>query len=525
MAALVSKEKPTILNNLEFPTSTAWSERETPKFVNDINNTFEFNTSMMERLGLYVLFLNINKLKPIVEIIIKYYNKKNDTQLNLKVIEVALQKLNESSNVPFIKGGDGNTNHIKNIIKMLMWLIGEIIFLVCISNSLMGKVDNSIAINAFKKINDINTCKHKNELVPPLKYIRGNFKGYSVYDNSVLETAISVWECSNIDNVIEVALEENFKEGHVVERREEYMATGNKETTQKRLLELPAPDDNNGMHQHEEEYMEFGNEETTQKHLALAAPDNNNGMQQQFNDNILVAFNDYVNEYNKDKDLTDEKPEDKYKIALALYDSIIYPKGVDNNDDDVNINSVISWFGTKILHLSENALNSLKEGKINPVFWQDIMPQLKVYAKLKKAELMHAVDIKQIEMEQAVDELYSILIHISIVYFSTLRVFYKTIFIFNYIAYLYNKKDNKKDNDNLLENKEVNDNEDDPTQTAADALLLLANTQPKNKGGKSKKNKGGKSKKNKGGKSKKNKGGKSKKNKGGKSKKNKTKKN
>ena len=237
MAALVSKEKPNILNNLEFPISTAWSARETPKFVNDINKTFGFNTSMMDRFGLYVLFLNINKLEPIVTIIIAYYNEQNKTKLNLKDIKVGLQKLNSSSNVPFIKGGDGNTNHIKNIIKMLMWLIGEIIFLVCLSNSLHEKVDNSVALNAFKEFNKIQECQHKNKLPVPVEYIKGKLEGYSLYDESVTALAINMIQCYNTNNVYESAME-------LVIPKED-METRNRETTKQQYMALPNPDDEN----------------------------------------------------------------------------------------------------------------------------------------------------------------------------------------------------------------------------------------------------------------------------------------
>ena len=462
MSGLVSKES--MFKNLNLPSQETWEERDTDKFVKAINDTFEIYTSMKDRLGLMVLFLNIDKLKPIVDLVIEYYNNSKNSEINFDSITTALKQLNETSEMPFKKSGgdgDGNDTHIKRIIMMLMMLIGEIILLVCISNSLKGKVDDSIALNAFNEIKEFQSCQHKNELAPPIQFVREKLQGYSVYDNSVLETAISVWECYNTDNVYESALE----------------------------LVFPKED------------METGNGEHAKKYLALPM----SGDEISYKDNILVPYEAF-------KDTDNQK--DRYDKIIELLDNIVKtPKKANiNTSQEVNINTVVNWFGEKILKLGGEALESLKDGKINPLFWDDSMIRIKAYAKMKKQALEASVNKGVITMESAIEEVRSIFWHIGIIYFFSTRVFYKSIILYQYIKTLYNQEDN------LLED---NDNKDDIRNDAAEGLLALS-SKNKTEGGKSKKNK---TEKNKGGKSKKNKRGKSKKNKGGKSKKNKTKKN
>jgi len=484
MTGLVTTENnvKSILKNLRFPSQYVWNKRDTTKFVNDINNTFGINTSMMERLGLFVLFLNIDKLEPIVDFTIKYYYKKNNKdiennkKINVNSIITALRHLNQSSAIP-LKGGDGNVKHTKNILIMIIRLIVEIIFLVCVSNSLKGKVDESIALNALKGINAFQKCQHKTEIVLPLQFARDKLKGYSPYDKSAIEAAARIWECYNTDNVLVSALE---------------IVT-------------------------QEEYIEIENREINKEYLALPMP-----VQQNSKD--LVAYENYFFE-------NADTAQEKYDKLIELYDGIINEKDDGHTTYDtqeVGINEVVNWFGEKILKLSKSALDSLKEGKINPLFWEDSMIRIKAYAKMKKQELEASVNEATIKMESAIYELRSIFWHIGIVYFCSARVFFKSIILYKYIKTIY------KQEDNLLEEKQedtpgkflLGDKSDDEKKKREDAvagLLTLSNSVPDNKGGKSKKNKtnnkGGKSKKN-------NKGGKSKKNnKGGKSKKNKTRKN
>jgi len=481
MTGLVTTENKveSILKNLRFPSQYVWNKRDTTKFVKDINNTFGINTSMMERLGLFVLFLNIDKLEPIVDFTIKYYYKKNNKdiennkKINVNSIITALRELNRSSAMPFkikIKGGDGNVKHTKNILIMIIRLIGEIIFLVCVTNSLKGKVDESIALNALKGINAFQKCQHKTEIVLPLQFARDKLKGYSPYDNSAIEAAARIWECYNTDNVLVSALE---------------IVT-------------------------QEEYIETENREINKEYLALPMP-----VQQNSKD--LVAYENYFFE-------NAGTPKQRYDKLIELYDGIINEKDDGHTTYDtqeVGINEVVNWFGEKILKLSKSALDSLKEGKINPLFWEDSMIRIKAYAKTKKQELEASVNEATIKMESAIDELSSIFWHIGFVYFCYTRVFFKSIILYKYINAIYNQegnllKEKQEDTpDKFLLGDKKSDDEEKKREDAVAGLLTLTNSFSGRTdiGGKSKKNKTN----NKGGKSKKN-------NKGGKSKKNKTRK-
>lgn len=481
-------------SKLRFPSNKAFDEREGEQFIENINRTFNTETSMIERVALYVLFLNFDKFEGIVILLIDGYNKQNKTSLKIAHIQKALDALNKTSGNPFQKKSNGGANfkHMSQFIFMIASLVANIIIMEFLCNSLEYKVSNSVVMEEIGNMITVNQCKVKKELPVPLKWLSKKIIENELEYAPVVLYSIQVWECSNLANIMSAGLEE-------VEQKFD--------TSAMRPRGVYSDNGNDNV---------IKNEHSKPKTNQLALPmypgdgEQNDSGVLLFDENIINQFKEL--QMGKELQMVNETQEKKvqrmWDESIALCDSIINNGHTDTeistSEKETDIIDVLKWVGKGFLGLAEDALDSLKERRINPVFWNDVLPRLKMYAKKRRNALKRLFEDGEIRIEQAIDEIYSICLHIGFIYFFTVcKLSFQTTILYKFLKSVYKKKkiifktikQVTSYDKNVLENNSSDDKNSSDDNNSSRALVVV-----KKGGGKSKKNKnrsGCKSKKNK----------------------------
>lgn len=381
--------------SMEVPDNIA-NEKEA--YVKSINATFGVETSMADRLGLYTLYSNHSKLKKLIEIVLMLSG--NESKMNYNDIVEALNQLKKSSKS--IAGG-GNPKQILQFIMMLSVLIGNIYILKCMMNSFSYKYENSVAYQTMSVLTSEN-CKAPQNINPLIDYTFQSLSETNLLsknEQKVISSLFNTYKCIiNPENVKVM----QYDETEMVESYGLMDSPNHQE-----YLALPAPSS------------------TQIAVLPSFEKWNQDNSVQLFSDKILTKFG----ELQQASGLGVEQ-----FIDSLIKDDI--KSSVDSKStmkQGTTFMDVVNWVGSQAGGIIKTNINELKEGRINPTFANDIWPEIKHIAKMKKAYYMYKMNILEAKSEKAIDEIYSLFIHAACM----LALTTTTILVQSKILYKYTK--------------------------------------------------------------------------------------
>lgn len=96
---------------------------------------------------------------------------------------------------------------------------------------------------------------------------------------------------------------------------------------------------------------------------------------------------------------------------------------------------IVKFIGSNILgFIGTNIINELREGRINPTFTNDIWPEIKHIARLKKAYYVYRINILEAKTKKALDEIHSLFIHGVLMFaFTTTTILVQFKILYGYI--------------------------------------------------------------------------------------------
>jgi hypothetical protein len=154
---------------------------------------------------------------------------------------------------------------------------------------------------------------------------------------------------------------------------------------------------------------------------------------QLFSDKILTKFKELQqNSGLRVEDFIDSVIKDDIKSTVESKSTI---------KQGTSFMDVVNWVGSQAGGIIKSNINELKEGRINPTFVNDIWPEIKHLAKMKKAYYMYKMSILEAKSEKAIDEIYSLFIHAALIFvFTTGTVLVQTGMLYKYTKAVLSKK-------------------------------------------------------------------------------------
>ena len=383
---------------IKLPSETHIVKYETEKYVKSINATFGVKTSFANRLGFYTLYSEHTKLEGLIKVIL-LLSKSN---VEYKEIVDTLEKLKKTSEL--IKGG-GNHKQILKFIMMLSVLLGNIYILNFMKNSFSYKYENSLAYKTMSALNSEN-CKATHNINPLIDYTFQSLSETNLLSENKLKVITSLfntYKCllnpENVKNML------NYED----EMSQSY-------TLQPQVIDSP----------NHQEYIALPAPFSTQLTVIPSFEKwNQDNSVQLFSDKILTKFREL---------------QENSGLGIEQFIDSLINDGIEPSVDSKSTMKqgttkmdVVNWVYSQVGEIIKTNIKELKEGRINLTFTNDIWPEIKHIAKMKRAYFMYKVNILEANTEKAIDEIYSLFIHATLMFmFTTTTILFQTKMLYKY---------------------------------------------------------------------------------------------
>ena len=419
--------------SIKLPSEKEFEKYEKEPYVESMNKTFGIETSFSDRLGLYTLFLNTGKFKKMIEIILSLTGNESDIEYN--DIVIALNQLKTSSES--IKLVGGNPAQILKFIIMLSVLIGNIFMFKFMMNSFSYKYENSVAYKTMSTLVG-DKCKAPKSINPLIDYTfqsLANTNLLSANEKSTINGLMKAYNCFENPEYRKEFLQTIPYDDEPIQLESLKHIESNQltlPTPPSNQLTLPIPPSN-----------QLTLPTPPSNQLALSLPPsqgfddwNKANQVQEFPRKILDAF--------------EERRKTSKLTTLEFIDAVIdgtlkqYDRSVTEPNPTIkqntSFNDVASYIGNYAYDMIKSNFNELKEGRVNPTFVNDIWPEIKHLARLKKAYYMYKINILEATVEKAGDEIYSLFMHAALMFaFTNGVVLVQSAFLYKYVKAVFRK--------------------------------------------------------------------------------------